>query len=60
MTKNLYLKKEFANNAICSKIMSQSKDFLGKSNPQVYPNTYLEMEELQLRLLEKQLMTKFF
>ncbi len=27
MTKNLYLKKVFANNAIFSKIMSQSKDF---------------------------------
>ncbi len=27
MTKNLYLKKGFANNAIFSKIMSQSKDF---------------------------------
>ncbi len=27
MTKNLYLKKVFANNAIFSKIISQSKDF---------------------------------
>ncbi len=26
----------------------------------MYPSTYLEMEELQLRLLEKQLTTKFF
>ncbi len=26
----------------------------------IYPSIYLEMEELQLRLLEKQLMTKFF
>ncbi len=29
MTKILYLKKVFANNAIFSKIMSQSKDFFG-------------------------------
>ncbi len=29
MTKNLYFKKVFANNAIFSTIMSQSKDFFG-------------------------------
>ncbi len=28
--------------------------------PHIYPSIYLEIEELQLRLLEKQLMTKFF
>ncbi len=60
MTKILNIKKVFANNAIFSKIMSQSKDFLGLSKPQIYPSTYLEVEELQLRLLEKQLTTKFF
>ncbi len=41
--------KVFANNALFSKIM-----------PHTYPSTYLEMEELQLKLLEKQLTTKFF
>ncbi len=60
MSKILHLKKVFANNAIFSKIMSQSKDFsLVNPNPK-YPRTYLEMEEPQLRLLEKRLTTKFF
>ncbi len=35
MTKNLYLKNVFANNAIFSKIMSQSKDFLGNPSPNI-------------------------
>ncbi len=39
----------FAKNALFSKIM-----------PQIYPSTYLEMEELQLRLLEKQFTAIFF
>ncbi len=60
MTKNLYLKKVFANNAIFSKIMSQSKEYFWLIKPQIYPSTYLEMEELQLRLLEKQLTIKLF
>ncbi len=55
----VFKKTVFANNAIFSKIMSQSKDFFWLIQPQIYPSTYLEMEELQLMLLEKQLTTKF-
>ncbi len=41
--------------------MSQSKDlFWLIQAPYIYSSTYLQMEELQLRLLEKQLTTKFF
>ncbi len=50
----------FAKNAIFSKIMLQSKDFFWYSKPHIYPSTCLEMEELQLRFLKKQLMTMFF
>ncbi len=50
----------FAQNAIFSKIMSKSKDCFGYAKAHTYPSIYLEMGELQLRLLEKQLKTKFF
>ncbi len=50
----------FAINALFSKIMSQSNDLFWLIQAQIYPSTYLEMEELQLMLLEKQLRTKSF
>ncbi len=60
MTKILYLKKTvFTNNTMFSKIMSQSKDFFWLIQAPIYPSTYLQMEELQLRL-QKKLMTNLF
>ncbi len=53
--KNCFKNPFFAKNAIFSKIMSQSQDCFW-----LIQAPYLEMEELQLRLLEKQLTTKFF
>ncbi len=40
--------------------MPQSKVFFWLIQAHIYPSTYLEMEELQLRLLDKQLTTKIF
>ncbi len=40
--------------------MSQSKDLFWLIQAHIYPSTYLEIEKLQLKLLEKQLTTKFF
>ncbi len=54
MTKKSFCFKNtfFAKHAIFSKIMLIQAPYI--------PSTHLEMEELQLRLLEKQLPTKFF